>query len=64
MKNIRNWMSNNIEAVLIAAACVLAIALTVTIILLCTNSNSKETFDVVNWTINPANPASPLHIGH
>lgn len=64
MTNLRNWIDNNIIAIIVVAACIItAIGLTFAIIA-CVNSGNKETFDVVEWTINPANPASPLHIGH
>lgn len=61
MKAIRNWIDENTEAVILIATCIAIAAITVVIIVLCKGQTTEQTFDVVRWTVNPANPASPLH---
>jgi hypothetical protein len=56
---MRDWLKDNLFIV-ITIACIV-IAVIGAIVFGCMYNASGE-FDVVNWTVNPANPASPLHI--
>lgn len=54
-------MFNKTEKIVMAIIAAVIVAILAVVIILALNGNTAE-FDVVSWTANPANPASPVKI--
>lgn len=54
---MRDWFEEHLSLIFCIVCIIIVI---VAVILGCVYGASGE-FDIVKWTINPSNPASPLH---